>query len=107
MKIGVVIRTTQNIRYRATATLRRLQIKQYVASNEGGGQNQREHPKILIKYIAVHPMAVSEYYEIQITCVAAGAGVSCRTCAREVVGAFYTHFSVLTAMDPTVVYIYK
>ena len=32
-----VIRTRQIIRYRATATLRRLQIKQYTAPNEGGG----------------------------------------------------------------------
>ena len=40
-----LIRTRQIIRYRATATLRRPQIKQYTASNEGGGvlQNQREH----------------------------------------------------------------
>ena len=28
----------------------------------GGAQNQREHPKILIKYVAVHPMVVSENY---------------------------------------------
>ena len=25
-------------------------------------QNQREHPKILIKYVAVHPTVVSENY---------------------------------------------
>ena len=29
---------------------------------KGGLQNQREHPKILIKYEAVHPTAVSENY---------------------------------------------
>ena len=56
-------RTRQVIRYRATVTLRRLQIKQYTASNEGGGlQNQREHPKILIKYVVVHPIAISDNY---------------------------------------------
>ena len=33
-------RTRQIIRYRATATLRRLQIKQYTASNEGGGDTK-------------------------------------------------------------------
>ena len=39
-----VYRTRQIIRYRATATLRRLQKRQYTASNEGGGeglQNKR------------------------------------------------------------------
>ena len=55
-------RTRQIIRYWATAILRRLQIKQYTASNEGGDTNRREHPKILIKYAAVHPTAVSENY---------------------------------------------
>ena len=48
-------KTRQNIRYRATATLRRLQINQYTASNEGGIQNQREH-------VVFHPTAVSENY---------------------------------------------
>ena len=33
-------RSRQIIRYRATATLRQLQIKQYSASNEGGGVSQ-------------------------------------------------------------------
>ena len=56
-------RKKQIIRYRATATLRRVQIKQYTASNERGGlQNQRERPKILIKYVVVHPTAVFENY---------------------------------------------
>ena len=41
----VSMRTRQIIRYRATATLRRPQIKQYTASNKGGGvQHQWEHP---------------------------------------------------------------
>ena len=48
--------------YGATATLRWLQIKQYTVSNEEGLQNQREYPKILIKYVAVHPTDVSENY---------------------------------------------
>ena len=40
-------RTRQIIRYRATATLRRPQIKQYTASKEGVGlQNKREHHMI-------------------------------------------------------------
>ena len=37
-------------------------MKQYAASNEGVLQNQREHHKILIKYVAVHPTAVPENY---------------------------------------------
>ena len=57
------LKTRQIIRYRASATLRRLQIKQYTASKEGGGgllQNQREHHMILTKYEAVLTTAVSE-----------------------------------------------
>ena len=48
--------TRQIIKYRATATLRWLQIKQYAVSNEGGGvvHNQRQHLESLIKYLAVH-----------------------------------------------------
>ena len=55
-------RTRQIIRYRATATPRRPQIKQCTASKkEGGGlQNQREHHIILTKYEAVHQTAVTE-----------------------------------------------
>ena len=48
------------IRYRATATIRRPQIKQYTASNEEGLQNQREQHIILTKYKAVHPTVVSD-----------------------------------------------
>ena len=44
-------RTRQIIRYRVTATLRRPQIKQNTASNEGGG-DRREHRIILTKYEA-------------------------------------------------------
>ena len=54
-------RTRQIIRYRATATLRRPQNKQYSASKLGEVlQNQQEHYIILTKYEAVHPTAVSE-----------------------------------------------
>ena len=53
--------TRQIIQYRATATLWRLQNKQYSASKEGGGvQNQQEHHIFLTTYEAVHPTAVSE-----------------------------------------------
>ena len=56
-------RTRQIIRYRATATFRRPQIKQNTASKQGGGlENQREHHIILTKYEAVHPTAISENY---------------------------------------------
>ena len=50
------------IRYQATATIRRLQIKQYCLKWGGGGllQNQQEHHIILTKYEAVHSTAVSE-----------------------------------------------
>ena len=52
-----------NHRYRATASLRRPQIKQYTTSNEVGGlQNQQEHPYNLIKYEKLHPTVVSENY---------------------------------------------
>ena len=54
--------TRQIIRYRATATLRRPQIKQYTISNERGLQNQREHHIILTNYETTHPTAVSENY---------------------------------------------
>ena len=37
------------MRYRATAILRRPQIKQYTASNEGSVQNQRGHHIIFKK----------------------------------------------------------
>ena len=37
------LRTRQIIRYRATATIRRLEITQNTISNERGLQNQREH----------------------------------------------------------------
>ena len=58
-------RTRQIIRYQSTATLRRPKIKQYTASNEGGGlQNQRQHHIILTKYVVVHPMAFSENYSL-------------------------------------------
>ena len=48
-------RTRPIILYRATATLWRLQMNQYTASNEGGvATKQTEHLKILTKYEAVH-----------------------------------------------------
>ena len=54
-------RTRQIIRYRATATLRRPQKKAICSLKIGGGlQNQQEHQRILTKYEAVHPTAVSE-----------------------------------------------
>ena len=55
--------TRQIIRYRATATLRRPQMKQYTASNGGGGftkVEKVEHDIILTKYEAVPPTDVSE-----------------------------------------------
>ena len=63
------MRTRQIIRYRATATIWRPQMKRYTASNEmrgGGGEglpNQQErHTKciVLTKYEAVQPTGVSE-----------------------------------------------
>ena len=53
----LVTRTRQIIRYRATATLRRPQNKQYSAQN-WGVQNKQEHHIILTKYEAVHPIIV-------------------------------------------------
>ena len=38
----IVSKTRQIIRYRETATVRRPQIKQYTASNEGGGGLQNK-----------------------------------------------------------------
>ena len=61
---AILTKTRQIIRYRATATLRRPQIKQCIASIEGWGlQSQREHQIILTKYVAVHPMYVRRKYE--------------------------------------------
>ena len=58
------IRTRQIIRYQATATLRRQQIKQYTASNERGGGVTKTNRTTLnwIKYVTVHPTVVSENY---------------------------------------------
>ena len=53
-------RTRQIIRYRATATIKRPQINQYIASNKGAGLQTWEHHIIFTKYEAVHPMALSE-----------------------------------------------
>ena len=56
-----IVRTRQIIRYRATATLRQPQIKQYSTTKEGGGlPMQRQHHIILTKSEAVNPMVVSE-----------------------------------------------
>ena len=62
--VGIIvtfIRKRQIIRYRATVTLRRPQIKHHNPSNEMGRvQSQREHHIILTKCEVVHPTAVSE-----------------------------------------------
>ena len=56
-----VKRTKQIIHNRATATLRRAQIKKYTKSKDTGGlQNQPKNYINLTKYEAVHPTAVSE-----------------------------------------------
>ena len=52
LNIKINARTRQIIRYRATATLRRPQIKRYTASNEVGVHNQQEHHILLTKYEA-------------------------------------------------------
>ena len=52
----VISWTRKIIRYRATATLRRPQIKQWIASKEEGGtQNQREHHIIWLRIWSVAP----------------------------------------------------
>ena len=55
----IYARTRQIIRYRATSILRWLQIKQYTASNEGGGVYKTNGNILKFwKYIAAHPTAV-------------------------------------------------
>ena len=52
-------RIRQNIRNQATATLRRPQIKQYTAINEGGGGIKPKGTSYNFeKYEAVHPLKV-------------------------------------------------
>ena len=62
--ISIVRRTRQIIRYRATTTLRWLQIKQYTASNKEGVY--KTNGNILkfdyVNYVTVYPTAVSENY---------------------------------------------
>ena len=52
-------RTRQIIRYRATATPRRLQTKQCTAANEGGYKTNGNILKFE-KYVAVYPTAISQ-----------------------------------------------
>ena len=59
-----VYKTRRIIRYRAAATLWRPQIRQYTASNEGEGWFTK--PTETSEYDALQPMAVSEYYVLQL-----------------------------------------